>query len=123
MKPTLFFILVTVLLSPALSLSAVDLGQLKRDMKERLPAIEALWQAGKIGENNQGFLSPRASLGPAEAKLVEAENADRRIVYRAIASSTQTTPEKVGAQRAAQISERAAKGLWLHDAQGRWYQK
>ena len=92
-------------------------------MKKRQPAIEALWAEGKIGENNKGYIEARAALEGEERKLVQAENADRRVVYQAIARSTQTTPEKVGVQRAAQISKRAAKGLWLQDAEGNWYRK
>jgi uncharacterized protein YdbL (DUF1318 family) len=55
-----------------------------------------------------------------ECKTVKA---DRKVVYQAIARSAQTTAEKVGLQRAAQISKRAAKGLWLQDAGGNWYRK
>ncbi|HKK18095.1 MAG TPA: YdbL family protein [Opitutales bacterium] len=111
------------LFSTVLSANAANLGEVKSDMKKRQPAIEALWAEGKIGENNKGYIEARAALEGEERKLVQAENADRRVVYQAIARSTQTTPEKVGVQRAAQISKRAAKGLWLQDAEGNWYRK
>ena len=123
MKAFHLSVLLSLLFSTALSLAAADLSEVKNDMKARKPAIEALWAAGKIGENNQGFVEARAALNSEEKKLVQAENADRKIVYRAIARSAQTTPEKVGVQRAAQISQRAAKGLWLQDAEGNWYRK
>jgi uncharacterized protein YdbL (DUF1318 family) len=116
-------LLLTFLLSTALSAKAADLGAVKNAMKERQPAIEALWAEGKIGENNQGFVEARAELTDAQEKLVKAENADREVVYKAIARSTQTTPGQVGVQRALQISKRAAKGLWLQDAEGKWYRK
>lgn len=123
MKAFHFSVLLSLLFSTALSLAAADLSEVKKDMKARKPAIEALWAAGKIGENNQGLVEARAALNSEEKKLVQAENADRKIVYRAIARSAQTTPEKVGVQRAAQISQRAADGLWLQDAEGNWYRK
>lgn len=123
MKRFHFPVLIALLFSTTLSLTAANLSEVKRDMKERQPAIEALWAAGKIGENNQGFVEARAALKPEEKKLVEAENADRKVVYQAIARSVQETPEKVGVQRAAQISKRAANGLWLQDAEGKWYRK
>lgn len=114
-------ILITLLFSLSVSAFAADLGQVKGDMKKRQPAIEALWAEGKIGENNQGFVEARAELSAKQQELVADENADRKVVYQAIARSTQSTPQKVGLQRAAQISERAAKGLWLQDADGDWY--
>jgi len=115
--------LLTLLFSTTFSLAAADLGQIKNEMKKRQPAIEALWAAGTIGENNQGYIEARSGLTANQTELVNAENEDRKIVYLAIARSTQTTPDKVGVQRAAQISERAAKGVWLEDAGGKWYKK
>jgi uncharacterized protein YdbL (DUF1318 family) len=116
-------ILITLLLSTSLTGFAANLGQVKADMKERLPRLEALWQAAKIGENNEGYIEARTDLSLDEKQLVEAENSDRKVVYQAIARSTESTPKQVGVQRAAQISNRAAKGLWLQDASGRWYRK
>lgn len=113
----------SLLLSTSLAVHAADLGQVKADMKARQALIEALWADGMIGENNQGFVTAREDLSPKQRDLVEAENTDRRTVYRAIARSTESTPEQVGTQRAVQISKRAAKGLWLQDATGQWYRK
>ncbi|MFU8847512.1 MAG: YdbL family protein [Opitutales bacterium] len=118
-----FSLFLALLFSTSLSALAASLGQVQAAMKERLPAIQALWAEGKIGENNQGFVEARADLSAKEQALLRAENADRKAVYQAIASSTQSTPKQVGVQRAAQISQRAAKGLWLQDAAGKWFQK
>lgn len=65
-------------------------------LNARLPAIEALWSEGKIGENNQGYVEARAELSAKEQTLLHAENADRKAVYQAIARSTQLTPKQVG---------------------------
>jgi uncharacterized protein YdbL (DUF1318 family) len=115
-------ILALLLLTFSSAFSA-NLGQIKNAMKERQAAIEALWAADKIGENNEGFVEARANLDSSEQALLQAENADRKVVYQSIAQSTQTTPGQVGVQRAAQISQRAAGGLWLQDAAGKWYKK
>ncbi|MFO8026036.1 MAG: DUF1318 domain-containing protein [Opitutales bacterium] len=118
-----FSLLIAIVFSTSIAAFAANLGEVKAAMKERQPAIEALWAAGKIGENNKGYVEARADLSEKEQKLLRAENADRKKVYQAIARSTQSTPEKVGLQRAAQISKRAAKGLWIQDAEGKWYRK
>lgn len=116
-------VFITLLCSTALSAFAANLDDVKSSMKARQPLIEALWAEGKVGENNQGFIEARADLSSEEQEIVGAENTDRKVVYQAIARSTQSTPKQVGLQRAAQISERAAQGLWLQDATGKWYRK
>ena len=123
MSPIRLTVLITFLFATSLTAFAADLGQVKAAMKERQPVIEALWAEGKIGENNQGYLEARTELSGGEQELVKAENADRKVVYTVIARSTQSTPKAVGVQRAIQISKRAAKGLWLEDAEGKWYRK
>ena len=116
-------LIISLLIASSLAASAASLGQVKSAMKARQPAIQSLWAEAKIGENNQGFVEARADLSGKEQKLVQAENADRKIVYQAIARSTQATAEQVGVQRAVQISKRASRGLWLQDAEGKWYRK
>ncbi|MFP4157971.1 MAG: YdbL family protein, partial [Opitutales bacterium] len=123
MTPLRLTFFVTLLFSASFSALAANLGEVKSGMKARQPAIEQLWAAGKIGENNQGFLEARADLSGEDSELVQAENTDRKVVYEAIARSTEATARQVGIQRAAQISKRAAQGLWLQDAEGKWYRK
>ncbi len=100
-----------------------DLNAIKSDMQKRQPKIEALWKQGLIGENNEGYLSPRGSLSADQEKLVKAENDDRKQVYSAIAQKSKSTPKEVGVQRARQISQRAATGLWLQNEKGDWFKK
>ncbi|NBB78407.1 MAG: DUF1318 domain-containing protein [Verrucomicrobia bacterium] len=118
-----FTVLIVLLLSSSLPALSANLGEVKSAMKARQPAIEVLWAEGKIGENNQGFINARGNLSEKNRELVAAENSDRKVVYQAIARSTQSTPKQVGVQRAAQISKRAAPGLWLQDSDGNWYRK
>lgn len=92
-------------------------------MMERLPAVDQLLLSGQVGENNRGLLEPRQALGDEQRKLVMAENADRQMVYAAIAERTNQPPAVVARNRAHQIRERAAKGVWLQDADGKWFRK
>lgn len=92
-------------------------------MRERLPAVDSLKVKGLVGENNEGYLSPRQSLSAADSELVTSENADRALVYEAIAGKTGTDATSVGRARAEQIASRSASGVWIQDASGKWYRK
>ena len=96
--------------------------EIKDRMAERLPVIMELKQKGVVGENNQGLLE---FVGAAKEKadVVEAENKDRKTVYKAIAKKTGTTPDIVGQRRAQQIAQNAKSGEWLQDEAGQWKQK
>ena len=113
------FLVLAVILGTA---SAAVAGGIKERMKSRLPAIKALKAQGVVGENNQGFLS---FVGGAAAgkDVVDAENADRRKVYGAIARQQGTTAALVGQRRALQIADTAAPGTPLQNAGGKWYKK
>tara|TARA_R100000027_G_scaffold254_1_gene281 strand:+ start:9618 stop:9989 length:372 start_codon:yes stop_codon:yes gene_type:complete len=100
-----------------------DLGQIRNQMAERLPAIDDLKEDGLIGESKDGLLSIRGSISPEQRKMVEAENKDRMTVYNAIAKQTGQPVSKVQEQRAAQLAKTSAPGVWLQDAKGNWYQK
>jgi len=117
------FLLFSLLLISASSLCGSSLDELKERFAERLPAIQELWKEGLVGENNRGYLSPRGELSEKQENLVEAENEDRKEIYKMIAERSNETVEQVGKQRAGQIAEQAAKGLWLQDSEGKWYKK
>ncbi len=92
-------------------------------MRERLPHIDTLLTSQMVGEGNRGLLVARAELSDEQKALVEAENLDRTAVYGMIARRTDSTPDVVGRQRALQIRERAAEGVWLQDEDGNWYRQ
>lgn len=96
--------------------------EIKQRMKERLPAINALKAKGIIGENNLGFLTYRGNERP-QASLIEAENADRRRVYAAIARQQKVDITKVGQRRAVKIAQTAKSGNWLQTPDGKWQRK
>ena len=116
-------ILFLLFLLGAGALVGSELDELKERFAERLPEIQKMWKAGLVGENNQGFLTPRADLTEKQSELVAEENSDRKKIYELIAERSDETAEKVGRQRAAQIAEQAAEGLWLQDSEGKWYKK
>lgn len=115
-------LLTVMLLLASISLPAAGGNDIKTRMRERLPKIIALKQAGVLGESNTGFLAVRKPNPEAKA-LAEAENGDRWTVYRAIAKQQKTTPELVAKRRGIQNSQNAAKGEWIQDSAGNWLQK
>ncbi len=97
--------------------------ELKARFLKRKPAINALKNQGKVGENNVGKLTPRAALNPGENRLINAENSDRETAYRDIARRLNVLPVEVGKRRALKIAQLAKPGHWLQGPKGRWYRK
>jgi uncharacterized protein YdbL (DUF1318 family) len=116
----LFFSLLAALPASTWAQSVQDATQ---RVKERLPQVDALKGSGEAGEDAAGYLAQRVELGPRQAAIVEAENADRRIIYAAVAARTGQSAEEVGRQRALRIAELARPGVWLQRPDGEWYRK
>ncbi|QQL45688.1 YdbL family protein [Sulfuriroseicoccus oceanibius] len=108
----------TVAVAP--SVRAENLGTVKSRMEQRLADVVSLKQRGAVGEDNRGYLSVRGQVSAAENALVQAENADRKMVYAAIAKKTNASVESVGAKRAAQVRKAAPKGTWVQKPDGKW---
>ena len=117
-----YIVLLLLLAISSLGLTAAGAASLKERFIQRLPVIQELKQKGVVGENNQGFLAYRTN-DKAHQDVVDAENADRRKVYQAIAKQQKTTVEVVGQRRALQIAQKAKNGEWLQAADGKWYRK
>ncbi|MBU4267506.1 MAG: YdbL family protein [Acidobacteria bacterium] len=100
-------------------------AELKERFLQRKPLLEQMKTLEWIGENNLGFLAFRSDAGQSKenAKVVNAENQDRKTIYAEIAVKLNTSAEEVGKRRAVQIAALAAVGHWLQDAEGNWYQK
>ncbi|MCG6892080.1 MAG: YdbL family protein [Desulfobacteraceae bacterium] len=119
--PTLpLLILLSLLLSAGSAVAGVE--AIQQRMMQRLPVIDQLKAQGIVGENNQGYLEFVGNQR-VQPEVVEAENQDRRQVYSAIAKKQGTTSEVVGRHRAAQIANRSKSGVYLQDANGKWYRK
>ena len=117
-----FLLVPAALVLTVAAADAQDLNAVKARIAQRLPAIDAQKASGAIGENNRGFVEVR-SAGAEATTLTTAENADRQVVYAAIAQHSGTSPAVVGAARAKQIAEHSAPGVWLQAVTGTWYKK
>jgi len=102
---------------------AATAADLRRQMAERLPAIDAMKTSEAIGENNRGLLEVRQA-GKADASsLVAEENRDREAVYAFIAKETGASADSVGRARAKQIAANSRPGVWVQDESGAWKKK
>lgn len=118
------FSVLTLLFMPAmLQAQPQAVQEATERIRERLPDVDALKAASKVGENNQGFLAARQQLSEEESGVVTAENRDRRILYQHVAQTSRQSVDEVGRQRAARIAELARPGVWLQNQRGQWYQK
>jgi uncharacterized protein YdbL (DUF1318 family) len=94
------------------------------DSKDRLAIIKGLKIKGIVGENNKGLLEFRTGDKSAAAVVTE-ENTERSKAYADVAKKTGAgaSAADVGAQRAAQLAQGEAKGVWVQDAKGEWAKK
>ncbi|MDM8554783.1 YdbL family protein [Desulfococcaceae bacterium HSG7] len=97
-------------------------ADIKSRMQARLPQIIKLKTQGIIGENSQGLLEFR-SANKNGANIVNAENADRQKIYKAIAKQQGVDVTLVSQKRAQQIRAKAGAGEWLQKPDGQWYKK
>jgi len=111
------------LLALTLTAYAQSPDELKARFRERLPEINALKDAGVIGENAEGYVEFVEKEQKKSKDLVKAENEDRKALYKSIADSTGTTLELVGQRRALKIAAEAPSGHYLKDGQGAWQKK
>lgn len=124
MRALLFMTLCGLLALPVLSVRAEDLGAVQARMRDRIAKLAPLKIDKTIGENNAGLLEVLKSGASAEARqLAEAENADRRIVYAAIAAKTGASAAQVARQRAKELAERSAPGMMVQGEDGTWSAK
>lgn len=114
---SLFISLITVLLFVQPGYSA----SIKERMAGRIPAINSLKGSGVVGENNKGYLEFRAA--KKSVKLVQNENKDRGVVYKAIAKKQGASAALVGARRAKMIAQKGKAGQWFQKSDGSWYKK
>ena len=122
MKKLTALIILFCLCLPALQANNAE--TIKQNMIKRLPRIQELKKDGLIGENQQGYLEAvQSNLPAADKEVIEAENADRKAVYEAIARQQGTTAELVGKLRAKKIFEQAKSGEFLKQEDGTWKKK
>ena len=112
------FLLALILMCSAVAFA----GQLQDRMKARVPDIVALKAKGVIGENYQGYLE---FVGQSRegADIVEAENADRKTLYTAVAQKTGASVEQVASRAALKWKENLGPGEFFKNPDGQWIQK
>jgi uncharacterized protein YdbL (DUF1318 family) len=115
--------LVALAFGAPVTLAQENQATIQERMKARITQVDALKLAGLVGENNKGFLEQRGSLEPAQTELMNAENADRRALYNILAGRLGLSVTVVGEQRATNVREKSAAGVWLQGADGAWYKK
>ncbi len=115
-------LLLSALCATSVVAQAASLDQAKVGMRERVPAIDKLKEAGAVGEANTGLLALR---GPGEGvdKIVAAENADRAVLFAELAKKAGGTPESAGKEFARQLAKASKPGVWLQREDGGWYKK
>ncbi len=116
-----FLLLAPFFLAPSPA-DATSVKEVKARMIARIPAINGLKNKGIIGENNQGFLEYRSG-SKVQKELIDAENADRALVYRIIGKKQGAPPALVGQRRARQIALKGKAGQWFQKPDGSWYKK
>ncbi|MEI6420750.1 MAG: DUF1318 domain-containing protein [Lentisphaerota bacterium] len=92
------------------------------DSKDRLAIIKGLKIKGIVGESNKGLLEFKTG-DKSAAAVVNEENAERSKAYADVAKKTGGSAADVGEQRAAQIAQGEASGVWVQDAKGSWNKK
>jgi len=102
---------------------AATASDLRRQMEQRLPAIDAMKTSEAVGENNRGLLEVRPAGKADAASLVAEENRDREAVYALIAKETGAISDSVGRARAKQIAANSRPGVWVQDEGGAWRKK
>ncbi|HCC21199.1 MAG TPA: DUF1318 domain-containing protein [Verrucomicrobiales bacterium] len=114
--------LITLLSGFTAHVQAADLSEVKARMSERLGKVVAMKKNGSFGENNLGYLTARKAVSAANARILAAENTDRKTVYRSIAAMTKSSVTTVAKARAKSIRKVAPKGTWVQLTSGVWKQ-
>lgn len=97
-----------------------DVRERRRARRESILA----WKSAKlIGESNAGLLEVRTEdgkLSDAVRQVVDAENADRKLVFEKVAKKESIPVEAVARRMAGRMSENTPAGTWVQDGQGNW---
>jgi uncharacterized protein YdbL (DUF1318 family) len=114
-----------------------DVVNAYREMGGRIADTDRLRDSGVVGEGKNGLLVEReGSISPADKKIVEMENANRKTVMNGMARAIirinrvpeneenlrQVVPQATQ-QFAAIRRDSAKKGWWVQDSNGNWSRK
>ena len=86
--------------------------------------IDAAKAQGSVGEQADGYVGVRTSVGPDVQAAIAATNSARRQVYAASAADVGTSTEVAAARMfEAQLLPRISSGQWYRNASGQWVQR
>lgn len=122
MRPILVTVIVFVLSCATVAVRADESARVKSRIEDRLTLLNSLKAKGEVGEDNRGFAVLRSRDVDA-GDVVAAENQDRRFVYAEGAKQSGKSIEDVGRFWARKFAKESAKGVWLQNVDGNWYQK
>ena len=121
LRPLGYFLFASLFLGTGAAFA--DEATIKAGMKARLPKVLAAKDAGNVGEGADGLLHARGALSEDGAKLVAAENADRKAFFALKAKQTGGAPTDVAKAMAKGFLARGKSGHWFRDAKSKWRQK
>ncbi|MDA3916174.1 MAG: YdbL family protein [Deltaproteobacteria bacterium] len=118
----IFKLYVLIIITLMISFQFAFAGDIKKRMKQRLPAIAALKTKGIIGENNRGYLG-FVTNARAKENVITAENKDRKKVYTYFAKQQKTTLDTVEKIQAKRKADRTSSGEFFQKPNGTWVKK
>ena len=111
-----------------LGAAVVALGVAAGAAMAQTPAQKALIDAakaqGSVGEQADGYVGVRTSVGADVQTAITATNSARRRVYAASAADVGTSTEVAAARMfESQLMPRITSGQWYRNAAGQWVQR
>jgi len=83
-----------------------EVEQAAYSRRDRKPQLDSLETSGTVAENKLGMVEIKGSADSSVKTLVEAENADRMVIYKAIAAKNGISIEEVQQMYAKKIQEK-----------------
>lgn len=120
---SLILTLAALALLPQSANAQAEENGIKQRILQRVGTVDELKIKALVGENNKGLLEQRAMLAPAQTKVMNEENADRKALYAILAKRLGLSVTVVGQGRAESIRKKSAPRLWIQEPSGKWLQK
>jgi uncharacterized protein YdbL (DUF1318 family) len=116
-------ILLTILFLCASNAMGDELQDIRKSIADRVPQVKELWASKQVGEANNGYMKVIGSITPEQAKIVQAENSDRKTMYVLVSQRFGDSLELVGKASAQRIQAQAPAGTMIQTANGAWVAK
>ncbi|MFH1783140.1 MAG: DUF1318 domain-containing protein [Candidatus Omnitrophota bacterium] len=87
--------------------------------RDRSGSLDPLKAQGLVGENSLGILEVKGSLDPASSELVQKENADRMIIYKALAKKNNVSLEEIQKPYSKKLQDSSPLGTFI-EVSGGW---